>query len=54
MIPPSAAVGSYRVVRRLGEGGMGVVYEVEHISLVVRYALKTFNLGIGDVDIFRD
>ena len=53
MIPPSAEVGSYRIVRRLGEGGMGVVYEVEHVSLGVRYALKTFTLGNGDVDFLK-
>ena len=53
MIPPSAEVGSYRIVRRLGEGGMGVVYEVEHVSLGVRYALKTFTLGYGDVDFLK-
>ena len=42
-------VGNYRAIRRLGEGGMGVVYEVEHTTLGVRYALKTFTLDHGDV-----
>ena len=32
--------GSYRVIRLLGRGGMGEVYEVEHVDLVKRYALK--------------
>ena len=36
------AIGPYRIVRCIGCGGMGEVYEVEHESLGVRYALKTF------------
>ena len=52
-MPSSTVVGNYRIVRRLGEGGMGVVYEVEHVSLGVRYALKTFTLGNGDVDFLK-
>ena len=36
------AFGAYRVVRLLGRGGMGEVYEVEHPQLGVHYALKAF------------
>nr|HEX4317537.1 serine/threonine-protein kinase [Kofleriaceae bacterium] len=32
--------GRYRVLRLLGRGGMAVVYEVEHVALVKRYAMK--------------
>lgn len=46
-------IGSYRVVRQLGSGGMAAVYEVEHVKLGVRYALKTFTLKEGHVDLFR-
>ncbi len=44
--PPSAGLigrlisGRYRVLRLLGEGGMGLVYEVEHQTLRRRMALK--------------
>lgn len=35
------AFGPYRALRLLGKGGMGAVFEVEHLDLGVRYALKT-------------
>jgi len=33
-------LGQYRVIRPLGRGGMGEVYEVEHETLELRYAIK--------------
>ena len=33
-------VGSYRITRKIGEGGMGAVYEGEHIHLGTRAAIK--------------
>lgn len=47
-------VGNYRIVRRIGVGGMGEVYEVEHLALGVRYALKTFVLESGDAAFLRE
>jgi len=49
-LAPGETVGSYRVIRPLGKGGMGAVYEVEHVKLGVRYALKVFVRDHGDVE----
>ena len=38
-------LGPYRVVRRLGQGGMGVVDEVVHVGSGARYALKRLTPG---------
>ena len=46
-------LGAYRVIRLLGKGGMGAVYEVEHVQLGVHYALKTFTLEEGHVETLK-
>jgi len=47
-------IGVYRVVRLLGKGAIGAVYEVVHTHLGVHYALKAFTLDHGHVDVLRE
>jgi len=42
-LAPGAAVDHYRVERFLGRGGMGSVYEVSHVALGRRLALKVLH-----------
>src|SRR5689334_22901128 len=50
MQPPeqtAGQLGDFRLIREIGRGGMGVVYEAEQISLRRRVALKVLPFAAG-------
>ena len=52
-LAPGETIGSYRLIRLIGQGGMGEVYEAEHTGLRKRMALKVFTADGAKADFLR-
>lgn len=47
LVPGDVLDGKYRVLRQIGEGGMGAVYEGEHLRIARRVAIKVMHAAMA-------
>src|SRR4051794_23299869 len=48
ILPAGTRLGKYAIVRRIGAGGMGAVYEALHVEIGKRVAIKTLSRNVAD------
>src|ERR1044072_5447334 len=48
-LAPGTPLGKYQIVRFLGAGGMGAVYEGLHVEMGKRGAIKTISPGLAAI-----
>lgn len=53
VLQPGARVGNYRLLRLLGRGGMGAVYEAVHLYIERRAAIKVLHAQLSQNSEFR-
>lgn len=53
-LPAANRIGEYELIRELGRGGFGVVYEAVHLTRKNRAALKTLPTGVDGQEINAD
>src|SRR5207342_432889 len=46
--------GRYQIVQRIGQGGMGKVYKVQHVHLSRTFALKIISNQVAETDEARE
>lgn len=49
-LAPNQSFGDYTIIRRLGRGGMGVVYEADHVPTARRVALKIMSHSLDSLE----
>jgi serine/threonine protein kinase len=52
-VDPNRAVPGYQFIKLIGSGGMGDVYEAEHLTLKKRVAIKTLKSHLLETSAFR-
>jgi serine/threonine-protein kinase len=53
-LPTGAELVGYRIEKRLGQGGMGIVYRAEHLELGRKVALKVLSPELAGSKVFRE